>query len=202
MAAKNCQRRPFTLILVEPCADVIVLVVARRSILVGGGRLKKWAAARCGRWSYLISHRPTCTCFKRFSSNNFCYQGMYIEQLFLRLSVLKFEKKILLIQAAKPSRLKFNFQVEVPTTVNELTLSAYNSVIEWRWCEQTSPLGVAETVKQRKVWWCAGCRCTKPWTVKRVGYFKNVTRFLILLSLCVFCREHAVNCTITSRREV
>jgi len=30
-------------------------------------------------------------------------------------------------KAAKPSQLKFRFQVEVPTTGNELTLSAYNS---------------------------------------------------------------------------
>jgi len=35
-------------------------------------------------------------------------------------------------------KLKFSFQVQVPTTVNELTLSAYNIFnllqIELRWC--------------------------------------------------------------------
>jgi len=38
----------------EPCADVIVLAAARRSILVGGGEI----------------------------ANNFCFQGMHVEQLF------------------------------------------------------------------------------------------------------------------------
>jgi len=48
---------------------------------------------------------------------------------FLRLSGLKFEKNIIKTglqwqKAAKPSKLKFRFQVQVPTTVNELALSA------------------------------------------------------------------------------
>ena len=49
--------------------------------------------------------------------------------MFLQLSDLKFEKVENRPSATKPSRLMFRLQVQVPTTVNELTLSAYNCLI-------------------------------------------------------------------------
>jgi len=53
----------------------------------------------------------------------------------------------------------FRFQVLVglPTTVNELTLSAYNSLICYKLSDDgvsRSRLRLVVTVRQRKVWWC------------------------------------------------
>ena len=76
----------------------------------------------------------------------------------LRLSGLKFEKSIIkagLLQqkAAKPSRLKFRFQVQVPTTVNELMLSAYNSLICYILSDDgVSRLRLVVIVRQRESW--------------------------------------------------
>ena len=56
---------------------------------------------------------------------------------FLRLSGLKFENKYYksrfsITKGSKPSKLKFRFQVQVPTTVSELTLFAYNILIRYK----------------------------------------------------------------------
>jgi len=48
-------------------------------------------------------------------------------------------------------------------------LAAYNSLICYKLCDNgVSRLRLVVTVRQRKVWWCAGCRRTLPWAVKRV----------------------------------
>ena len=67
---------------------------------------------------------------------------------------------------AKPSKLKF--QIQAPITVKELTLSAYNFLICYkfsdlvtnrRWWEQTSPRGnYIGPATEKSLYWCASYR--------------------------------------------
>ena len=68
----------------------------------------------------------------------------------------------------------FRFQVQVPTTVIELTLSANSSLICYKLSEDgVSRLRLVATravaVRQKSLWWCAGCRHTFSGVIKGVG---------------------------------
>jgi len=164
-------------------------------------RPTKSAAARRGRRSYLISH----TYFYNFSWKNFCWSIIFCGCLVWnkyyknRPSVTK-NCKTMQAEVQIPS----SKRPRPPTTVNAPTLSAYNALP----CSKSSDDGVSRrrlmvSVRQRKVWWCAGCRRTLSLAVKNVGYFKKVTRFLMFMSLCLYvyfdCKERtarSLSCSI------
>ena len=79
-------------------------------------------------WGLLFGNvSPVLKVFKqRTSVIKVCMFNIYV----LRLAGLKFEKNIIKtvlqeLKPAKPSKLMFRFQVQLPTTLNELMLSAY-----------------------------------------------------------------------------
>jgi len=78
---------------------------------------------------------------------------MHVEQLFFAVIWPQIRKKYYkyrpsVTKGCKTSKLKFRFQVQVPTTVNELRLCAYNSLI----CYRLSDDGVSRlrSVKREK----------------------------------------------------
>jgi len=79
---------------------------------------------------------------------------MHVQKLLLQLSGLKFEKNRLPVtKGCKTNRLKFGFQVPA-LPVNELTLSAYNSLIGYKLSDidvSRPILRLVATVRQRNV---------------------------------------------------